>query len=50
LLDQDPEEEKEEQKRLTVEYKPLIEWMKKEAKDVVMDGKLTSMKTKCGIV
>ena len=38
LLDQDPEEEKAERKRLTEEYKPLLEWMKKEANGIVQDG------------
>jgi len=35
---EDPEEEKALQKQLTEEYKPLLEWIKKEAKDVVQDG------------
>lgn len=38
FLDQDPEEEKAERKRLTEEYKPLLEWMKKEANGIVQDG------------
>jgi len=35
---EDPVEEKALQKQLTEEYKPLLEWIKKEAKDVVQDG------------
>lgn len=38
---EDPEEEKALQKQLTEEYKPLLEWIKKEAKDVVQDGEFT---------
>ena len=38
---EDPEEEKALQKQLTEEYKPLLEWIKKEAKDVVQDGEPT---------
>ena len=34
-----PEEEKEEQKRLTEEYQPLLTWLKEQAGDVVRDGK-----------
>jgi heat shock protein 90kDa beta len=37
-LDSDPEEEKEEQKALEVKFQPLIEWLKYEAKDSVLDG------------
>lgn len=37
-LDLDPEEEKEEQKALEEKFLPLIEWLKKEAKDSVRDG------------
>lgn len=36
--DADPEEEKEIQKALTEQYKPLLDWLKKEAQDVVRDG------------
>jgi heat shock protein 90kDa beta len=38
LLDEDPEEEKERQKQLTEEYKPLLDWIKKETKDIVRNG------------
>lgn len=38
---EDPEEEKALQKQLTEEYKPLLEWIKKEAKDVIQDGEFT---------
>lgn len=34
----DPEEEKEEQKALAEKFKPLIDWLKVEAKDIVRDG------------
>lgn len=34
-----PEEEKEEQKRLTEQYQPLLTWLKEQAGDVVRDGK-----------
>lgn len=37
-LDLDPEEEKEEQKALEVKFEPLIEWLKHEAKDSVLNG------------
>ena len=33
-----PEEEKEEQKKLTEEYQPLLTWLKEQAGDVVRDG------------
>lgn len=33
-----PEEEKEEQKKLTEEYQPLLNWLKEQAGDVVRDG------------
>ncbi|KAF9451709.1 HSP90-domain-containing protein [Macrolepiota fuliginosa MF-IS2] len=50
--DQDPEEEKAEQKKLTEEYKPLLDWLKVEAKDVVQDVVLTNrlVKSACAIV
>jgi len=35
--DMSPEEEKEEQKALTEQFKPLLDWLKEEAKDVVRD-------------
>ena len=41
--DLDPKEEKERQKQLTEEYKPLLDWLKKEAQDIVRDGKLLRM-------
>lgn len=37
-LDQDPEEEKAEQKELTEKFKPLLEYLKKQADKVVRDG------------
>lgn len=36
--DTDPEEEKAEQKALAEQYKPLLDWLKNEAKDIVRDG------------
>ncbi|KAG5646569.1 hypothetical protein DXG03_002872 [Asterophora parasitica] len=36
--DQDPEDEKKEQKELAEKFKPLLEWLKTEAKDSVRDG------------
>lgn len=36
--DLDPEEEKAEQKALTEKFQPLIDYLKKEAKDTVRDG------------
>ncbi|KAI0677113.1 heat shock protein Hsp90 [Trametes maxima] len=50
----DPEEEKEEQARLTEKYKPLIEWLRKEirekgvARDVVISNRLVT--SSCAIV
>lgn len=37
-LEMSPEEEKEEQKTLTEQFKPLLDWLKEEAKDVIRDG------------
>lgn len=34
-----PEEEKEEQKKLTEQYQPLLTWLKEQAGDIVRDGK-----------
>lgn len=36
----DPEEEKAQQKALTEKFKPLLDWLKSEAKDAVRDGTL----------
>ena len=36
--DLDPEEEKAHKKELEERYKPLVDWLKKEAGDAVMDG------------
>ncbi|KAJ3488685.1 hypothetical protein NLI96_g2656 [Meripilus lineatus] len=48
----DPEEEKEQQEALTEQYKPLLEWLKKEAsgivRDVVISNRLVS--SSCAIV
>lgn len=38
LTDMDPEEEKDQQKALAEEFKPLLDWLKVEAKDIVRDG------------
>ncbi|KAI9001433.1 heat shock protein Hsp90 [Trametes punicea] len=52
--DMDPEEEKEEQARLTEKFKPLIEWLRKEvrakgaARDVVISNRLVT--SSCAIV
>jgi hypothetical protein len=35
----DPKEEQEREKELAEKFKPLLEWLKGEAKDVVRDGK-----------
>lgn len=35
----DPEEEKAEKEALEEKFKPLITWLKEEAKDIVRDGK-----------
>ncbi|KXN90242.1 Endoplasmin [Leucoagaricus sp. SymC.cos] len=50
--DQDPEEEKALKKKLTEEYMPLLEWIKKEAKDIVQDVVITSrlVRSACAIV
>ena len=37
-LGEDAKDEKEEQKRLEERFKPLLEWLKDEAKDIVRDG------------
>ena len=37
-VDTDPAEEKARLKREEEEYKPLLEWLKKEAQDIVRDG------------
>lgn len=49
---EDPEEEKALQKQLTEEYKPLLEWIKKEAKEIVQDVVITNrlVKSACAIV
>ncbi|KZT12574.1 heat shock protein Hsp90 [Laetiporus sulphureus 93-53] len=46
------EEEKEEQKVLTEEYKPLLEWLKKEAQDVVRDVVISNrlVTSSCAVV
>lgn len=44
LLDEDPEEEKEIQKQLTEEYQPLLDWFKKETKDIVRNGACSDMR------
>ncbi|KAG6861602.1 hypothetical protein C0995_014509 [Termitomyces sp. Mi166 len=51
-LDEDAEEEKEEQKRLAEKFKPLLEWLKDEAKDIVRDVVLSNrlVKSPCAIV
>ena len=36
--DLEPEEEMEQQKKLEEKFKPLVEWLKKEANDAVRDG------------
>ncbi|KAJ8455307.1 hypothetical protein ONZ51_g12522 [Trametes cubensis] len=52
--DMDPEEEKEEQERLTEKFKPLIEWLRQEvrakgaARDVVISNRLVT--SSCAIV
>ncbi|GLB33793.1 putative hsp90 protein [Lyophyllum shimeji] len=50
--DQDPEEEKEEQKRMAEKFKPLIDWLKVEAKDAVRDVVISNrlVKSPCAIV
>ncbi|KAG6814166.1 hypothetical protein H0H92_000842 [Tricholoma furcatifolium] len=50
--DQDAEEEKEEQARLSEKYQPLLEWLKVEAKDAVRDVILSHrlVKSPCAIV
>ncbi|KAF8974761.1 Hsp90 protein-domain-containing protein [Flammula alnicola] len=50
--DLDPEEEKAQQKELEEKYKPLIEWLKKEAGDAVRDVVLSNrlVKSPCAIV
>ncbi|KAF8076368.1 heat shock protein Hsp90 [Lyophyllum atratum] len=50
--DQDPEEEKEEQKRLTEKFKPVLDWLKVEAKDIVRDVVISNrlVKSPCAIV
>jgi heat shock protein 90kDa beta len=37
-LDLEAEEEKEEQKVLTEKFKPLLDWLKVQVKDIVQDG------------
>lgn len=46
LVEEDPEEEKAKQKQLTEEYKPLLDWLKKETKDIVRDGELSGTSSK----
>jgi hypothetical protein len=41
LPDLDPEEDKDEQKDLAEKFKPLLDWLKVEAKDIVRDGTLS---------
>ncbi|PCH41165.1 heat shock protein Hsp90 [Wolfiporia cocos MD-104 SS10] len=50
--DMSPEEEKEEQKALTEEFKPLLDWLKKEAKDVVRDVVISNrlVTSSCAVV
>jgi heat shock protein 90kDa beta len=38
LLDLDAEEEKDEEKALTEKFKPLLDWLKVQVKDIVQDG------------
>jgi hypothetical protein len=38
ITDNEGEDSKEAQKRLGEKFKPLIEWLKEETKDVVRDG------------
>lgn len=38
LPDEEEEDAKEAQKKLKEKFKPLIEWLKEETKDVVRDG------------
>lgn len=37
-LDEAADEEKEEQKHVVERFKPLLDWLKAEAKDLVRDG------------
>lgn len=46
LIELDPEEEKEQQKALEEEFKPLVDWLKAEAKDVVRDGAFLTLLAK----
>ncbi|KAF6762628.1 heat shock protein Hsp90 [Ephemerocybe angulata] len=50
--DEDPEEEKREQEELTEKFKPLIDWLKTEAKDQVRDVVISNrlVKSPCAIV
>ncbi|KAF8165360.1 Hsp90 protein-domain-containing protein [Crassisporium funariophilum] len=50
--DLDPEEEKEQLKTLNEKFKPLLEWLKKEANDAVRDVVLSNrlVKSPCAIV
>jgi len=50
--DLDPEEEKEQQEALEVKFQPLIEWLKHEAKDSVLDVVISNrlVKSPCAIV
>ena len=36
--DEDPEEEKQRQKELTEQYKPLLDWFRKETAEIVRNG------------
>lgn len=45
LCPEDDEEEKEQQKQFTEQYKPLLAWLKKETKDVVRDGEQSPFKS-----
>ncbi|PSS05372.1 hypothetical protein PHLCEN_2v3861 [Hermanssonia centrifuga] len=50
--EEDPAEEKEKQKALTEQYKPLLDWLKKESKDVVRDVVISNrlVTSPCAIV
>lgn len=47
-----PEEEKEEQKTLTEQFKPLLDWLKEEAKDVIRDVVISNrlVTSSCAVV
>lgn len=50
--EEDPEEEKERQKQLTEEYKPLLDWFKNETKDIVRNVVISNrlVTSPCAIV